>query len=330
MAKRSEFPVQKSLLDANELGCEVAEQYDLPLPVGCELFAQGLNDTYILSADDDKYALRVYRSGWRTDDDVAFELELLEHLAREGANVCAPLRSRSGGLSLTLDAPEGRRQVALFEFAAGTPIAGTQWSGDDARAYGEGVALVHAGMDTFTSQHRRLNLDLDHLLAAPLSELEPRLIARTDDWSYLQQVAESLRNSILERANDLTWGICHGDFHGGNARRVKEGPYRFFDFDCGGFGWRAYDIAVFRWGVLRLPGNQSSEDLWQAFTDAYSTERYLKATDLAAVPDFVAIRQIWLMGLHAAFGKERGAAFLNDAYFDRQMKILRECVEKLD
>ena len=56
--------------------------------------------------------------------------------------------------------------------------------------------------------------------------------------------------------------------------------------------------------------------------------RTLKAVDLEAVPVFVAIRQIWLWGLHTEGAPDWGYSMLNDRYFDESMKILRECVER--
>lgn len=324
MARRNVFPVQLSILKAHDLGNEVASRYGLSGPTTCELFAQGVNDTYVLSVGHQKFALRVYRSGWRSDADVAFELELLEHLKQEGANVCAPVRTPSGDLSFTLNAPEGRRRVGLFDFAAGAPPQWDKRDPDEARAYGEGVGLIHAGMVNFRSRHRRFHLDLDHLLGTPLRELEPRLSHRSADWAYLQRLARRMRHSIGDRDEGLTRVICHGDFHGGNAHRGADGSFQFFDFDCAGPGWRAYDLAVFRWGLMRRPKDHQVEDLWQAFVDGYRSRQALNDVDLAAVPEFVAIRQIWLMGLHATIVRTRGSGFMNDAYFDRELKILRD------
>jgi Ser/Thr protein kinase RdoA (MazF antagonist) len=55
------------------------------------------------------------------------------------------------------------------------------------------------------------------------------------------------------RINDLLprkkpeYGNCHGDHHGYNVNIDKNGTMTVFDFDCYGYGWRAYDISVFLW-----------------------------------------------------------------------------------
>ena len=39
-------------------------------------------------------------------------------------------------------------------------------------------------------------------------------------------------------------GFCHGDASGGNAH-ISGRTITFFDFDCCGCGFRAYDVAVY-------------------------------------------------------------------------------------
>jgi len=39
---------------------------------------------------------------------------------------------------------------------------------------------------------------------------------------------------------------------------------------------------------------------------------------------FVAIRHIWLVGLHVSLGDRFGWGWMNDSYFDRQLKVLRD------
>ena len=84
---------------------------------------------------------------------------------------------------------------------------------------------------------------------------------------------------------------------------------------------RAYDIAVFRW---RWGDDEAGDRRWAAFVEGYRSLRPIGATDLAAVPLFVAARAIWLRGLHAANTADWGRSWLNDGYWDRLMKGLRE------
>jgi Ser/Thr protein kinase RdoA (MazF antagonist) len=231
------------------------------------------------------------------------------HLDRKGVPVAAPIARKDGTFWRELNAPEGPRHVVLFRYATGQELSQDR---DQNYLYGRAVAEVHALTDDFASQHRRFHLDLQHLLDQPLVAIEPFLVHRPDDWSYLQRIAELLRERITSLPLDrLDHGFCHGDFHGGNAHIDDRETITFFDFDCGGPGWRAYDIAVFRWGPW---GRESAA--WEAFLKGYTERRPLSDLNLAAVPLFVAARHIWLLGLHTGNSQDWGCGWLNDDYFD--------------
>jgi Ser/Thr protein kinase RdoA (MazF antagonist) len=93
----------------------------------------------------------------------------------------------------------------------------------------------------------------------------------------------------------LEWGICHGDVHAGNAFIASPETVTLFDFDACGPGWHAYDLATMRHNTVGHDG------AWTSFLAGYRARRRIAARDLAAVPVFVALRQILLMGLRAAF-----------------------------
>ena len=61
----------------------------------------------------------------------------------------------------------------------------------------------------------------------------------------------------------------------------------------------------------------------RAYLTGYLRHRPVNSIDIAAIPTFVAIRQIWLTGLHVGLADRFGWHFLNDQYFDRQFKVLR-------
>jgi Ser/Thr protein kinase RdoA (MazF antagonist) len=68
--------------------------------------------------------------------------------------------------------------------------------------------------------------------------------------------------------------------------------------------------------------------LWQAYFEAYQHEKPLSDSDLAAIPFFVAARQLWLVGLHCQHADEWTYGNLSDAYFDRRLRILKELVRE--
>jgi len=318
---RAHFPVSHSILSTAALLALVLPDYPIGTPIDCKLLGCGLNDTYLVKTSAEQFILRAYRAIWRTVADIGYELDVLNHLDRSGVAVAAPVARRDGSFIHELYAPEGIRRVVLFQYAPGHELTQDQ---EQSYWYGQAAAAMHTATDGFTSAHQRARIDLAHLIDQPLAAIQPFLAHRPEDWEYLQQIAGKVRERIAGLpAEQLDSGFCHGDLHGGNAHIDAQKQITFFDFDCGGPGWRAYDIAVFRWG----PWGRQIET-WQSFLKGYTERRPLRDLDLAAVPWFVAARHIWLLGLHTANSQDWGCGWMNDAYFDNGgaggLEFLRE------
>jgi Ser/Thr protein kinase RdoA (MazF antagonist) len=319
------FPVVNSLASPDALLREITARYELDTPTNCFFFNPGVNDTYLISTAQRNYILRVYRAGLRSESAIAYELEHLQHLKQKGIGVAGPHVQTNGQLMFSLQAPEGMRYAALFDYAVGLELEHTP---EQTHVYGQTLAQIHNVTDSFYGQHQRAALDLEHLLDAPLRSVEPFLAHRLDDWQYLQRVAELLSQKVAQvPADQWDIGFCHGDAHGQNAHIDDKGQLQFFDFDCCGQGWRAYDIAVFRWGPV---GRE--DDAWNTFLAGYKSARPLAALEEESVPIFVALRHIWLWGLHTSNAYVWGRGWMNDDYFDGGMAggfaFLREWMAK--
>src|SRR5690242_4372577 len=241
------FPVTHSILSTAALLELVQSNYAIATPIECQLLGCGLNDMYLLKSTAEQFILRAYRSAWRSLADIRYELDALNHLERAGVAVAAPIARKDGGFLHHIQAPEGTRRIVLFRFARGQELTQDQ---EQSYLYGRAAANIHAATDGFTSPYQRFQIDLAHLIDQPLVAIQPFLAHRPQDWEYLRQIAAKVRERIAAMPlEQLDSGFCHGDLHGGNAHIDAQKQITFFDFDCGGPGWRAYDIAVFRWGA---------------------------------------------------------------------------------
>jgi Ser/Thr protein kinase RdoA (MazF antagonist) len=317
----SYFPVTHSVLSASALLAYAQQQYDIGDAIECKFLNLGLNDTYLLPTSTGKYILRVYRESWRSLPDIHYELEMLLHIHRKSVPISFPIAMKDGSLCSALKTLEGPRLAVLFTYAEGDdPTQDEAYS----LAYGRAAAQIHNALDDFSSQHTRFCLDLGHLLDEPLRTTLPILEAFPKEHTDLLRIVQRLKEYVDCLPMDkLEWGACHGDFHGGNAHLIQGQQIVFFDFDCGGPGWRAYDIAVFRWAQAL---HQQDEKLWEAFLAGYTEHRTIQPQDLAAVPLFVALRQIWLLGLHSLTAAYAGCAFLNKHYFENHVHFLKKWV----
>jgi Ser/Thr protein kinase RdoA (MazF antagonist) len=316
-------PALHSIIDPATLGQLVQHDFGLPASRPVYLIQSGLNDHYALHTDQGDFVIRGYRSGWRSNQAVMWELELVDHLARCGAPVAACIPRANGGWFSEILAIEGVRQVAVFRCAPG-PYTHFGASGrnrispaDCAEQFGRSVAEVHSAADSYHSEMSRFHLDLDHLLEQPLQAIAQVYTHRQRDVDGLRQVAYQLRQ-LLDRIGleHLDWGPCHGDMSGGNST-YWNGRVIHFDFDCAGPGWRAYDLGVFFWS-MSLDGQ--GPEVWDRFLRGYTAYRMLSSYNLAAVRAFACARVIWLMGLWCANAHVFGYHKLHNDYFDREAR----------
>jgi Ser/Thr protein kinase RdoA (MazF antagonist) len=317
------FPVIHSILSHQALVTEVLPDFNIGDIAACRFFSGGFNDTYLVKTmQGSTYYLRAYRLPWRTLPDIQCELAALNHLHRKGYPAARPLATTNGDYFHFISAPEGTRYVALFTEASGPEISYEKEPEKVAYNYGQAVACLHTALDDFSSPHQRFHKGLDHLIDKPLRNIEPFLEHRPGDWAYLQSFAVKVRQRILDLpASTLEQGYCHGDLQGYHANIGPDGTLTFFDFDCGGFGYRAYDLAVFLW-CCRL--EEAVDARWESYLRGYQDVRLIHQIDLQAIPLFVCTRYLWHMGVHTQNAPDWGCGWLNDKYFDNRLKQLRD------
>ncbi len=129
------------------------------------------------------------------------------------------------------------------------------------------------------------------------------------------------------------YGLCHGDLHKMNLLIDDQQRVTVIDWDCVGYGWRAYDVAVLRWSIGPAVGpagigKTKTEQVYAAYLDGYQSVRLLSPTEVAAIPYFVAVRIIWVAGQEIGQALERGwgTRWINDAYFDDWIDVLKRWI----
>ena len=307
ISRTGQLEVTYSTATAGAVAAFVAAHYDLPQPLECHLLQRGFNDSFaILAADQSRYVLRMSAAAppRRRRCRIRNPLHRLFHSV--GVPVATPVQNRAGALFGEVAMPEGIRPVVLFGHAEGRPPHLD--APEDARAQGVTLARLHDAAEHFTDREAgRFRLDLDHLLhrqVAAVIELED---VKEEARRYLLELASRLDARVRARP-ELSWIRCHGDCHGVNARIITEGPLagqaRFFDFDDGGYGYLAYDLAVHLWAQVSFGRRRHA--MWFAFIDGYRSVRPIAPADFEATALFVPIRHIWLMGEYAGRAAEWG------------------------
>ena len=161
---------------------------------------------------------------------------------------------------------------------------------------------------------------LNYLIHFSLRRVKPYLEHRPVDLAFLLTLADVMGERLRELAPSLDWGICHGDATERNAHITPEGLVTFFDFDCGGLGWRAYDLATFRMNARK---REQGTLIWTAYLGGYTDTRPLHASDLEAEPLLFVARIFWSLGIFPATASDDLAKPLDDPFTDRQLRFLR-------
>jgi Ser/Thr protein kinase RdoA (MazF antagonist) len=310
------LPVSYSVTCANTLLRDIIPQFQIEEALQCEFWCQGLNDSYKVKTKNNTFLLRIYRHRWRDFEAINFEVEVLLHLQKNGANVAYPIATKQGDYIVKIKAPEGVRYIILTRYADGHELNFSDHY--SATLYGQHMAQTHLLTEQFRTSHCRFKLDVKHLVTEPIERIRPFLDHRQDDWHYIKNSAKTLviqLQKLLDESKDI--GFCHGDMHGGNAH--YDGTQLIsFDFDCCGLGLRVYDLAIFKWS---LAVNKADDSTWQRFLTSYQQHRPLLEQDLQQIDFLVSIRHIWLIGLHIDVTVAKG--WLNDAYFDQKLAFLK-------
>ncbi|TVX96291.1 phosphotransferase enzyme family protein [Cohnella terricola] len=174
--------------------------------------------------------------------------------------------------------------------------------------YGKSVATIHLKSVDFETKHDRPLLDLKQLIEEPLKVIKKSLILQINDYNFIESIGKKIITKITELQSEMDWGICHGDLHGGNAH-IRADIITHFDFDICGYGWRAYDLAVFKFARELEADKKSGEgnnsnQIWIAFLEGYKSIRNLGQRDIESIPYFCVIRQLWLMKLSLQYFRD--------------------------
>jgi Ser/Thr protein kinase RdoA (MazF antagonist) len=316
------FPIRYSQLDPKALKEELNQRYVFDEKVSCRLFDYGLNDIYQVKSENIVYYLRVSLAGVHNRKDYEEEIFIINTLSKNNISVAAPIKCNDGQYIWEINAPEGKRYAVLFEEAKKLPSDNSKLKSHN---LGIMLAKLHEAADNNDFTVSRKPIDLIQLAEEPLEAIYPFLNHRQVDYDFIKTAAKELCAYIKEklRLEKPYYGYCHGDIHSGNVFFDGDNP-KIFDFDCMGYGWRAYDICVYAWNETGGDESYIEKEPWNAFLEGYNSIRRLSETELEAINAFAALRELWLMGLHAdVIERNAGSCWYNDDYFDFRLKLFK-------
>ncbi len=317
------FPARYSRLEPLELARLVQHIWNLPRITRCIFFHSGENDGYRLEQPDEPLFLRAYRLRYSDSSRVKAELELLDAMKRCGAKVSAPIYAANGELFHCVQAVEGIRAIAVFDFAPGKMLSRNSPDGWD--IFGRELALLHQTTPLLQDQARSLrNYSLLDLLSEPADRWIKRLNSMSLSTSEVRRISDQLSSMIEPLWLELPVGIVHGDTAGGNAHVDDNGSLTWFDFMWTGIAPFVWDIATFRRGAGEIEAN------WVPFLAGYESVRKLNECELRAVPILAAIRNIFVTDIIINECDSDLHAEATPSWFQSRLDELKRLVDRIE
>lgn len=294
--------VEHSFLPHEQLLEFLSSKYNYSIS-DLDLVMSGSNDTYKVMAKDLISYLRIYKKGLRNPDEIVAELEIINYLKASKIKVAAPIRDINQRFINELSFKEGVRSLVLFESAEG---GFRQMDEKLSEALGRQVGKMHLLLDNMKPVNR-FSIRRDHLLIEPLEILDRFLLEAKDEYQFLYKIGDEVLKNV-ESKKELDFGLIHGDLHSRNVFFDLENSPCLFDFDCCGYGYRAYEIAVFVFNTVP-PNLQDETSLFKrkhllgAFLQGYRSERFLNSDDEQLINSFVVLKHIWQIAMVAGMSK---------------------------
>lgn len=251
---------------------------------GIELVVGGVNRTYRISDGETDFYLRLYRLSGRSEDDIAFEIQLLESFPPLlDVSVARPVSTSYGPPAFLLEIGGERRHACLFHSVDGRELV---ISREDMAIFGAGLAKLHAALPTSSIPHQRV--------IAPMSVCDEAIevLQSFRLGEPLAQIIEADCRPFLEAVDrlNLPRGICHGDAWAANVR-ISDEKLAFFDFDDCGVGPLMIDLGAQAWH-LHHDDDGNASALMGSFISGYDAVRTLDDEERDALPAFVALAEI--------------------------------------
>jgi len=272
------------------------------------LIKQRENAVFKLTTNDgQRFALRVHRTGYHSDESLSSEYLWIEALRQAGLSVPNVVRTADGRRFVHASSKEvpQQRQIDLLEWCDGIQLASieqplpvdSQQLQNIFETIGRTMAAMHrqACAWTLPRDFVRHHWDRDGLVGPnPLWGQFWELSALSADQKTL--IAQS-RQRVSQRLSEIgqnpqTYSLIHADCVPENIL-IEAGTPHIIDFDDAGFGWHMFDIATALYFIQDDAGYETAR---QSLIDGYRESRPLSNEMLEQLPVFFAARSFTYLG----------------------------------
>ncbi|WP_047982531.1 phosphotransferase enzyme family protein [Ornithinibacillus contaminans] len=302
------------------------------------LHAYGLDEAYKLLGDfenyvyevlrnDTPYILRVTHSSHRTEEEIMGEIDWVNYLYANGANVSVTFPSINNQLIEKQIAEDGTIFYAcLFSKVVGKQVKSTDTIYEKRlfQSWGKEIGKLHR----LTSQYKPKRMTRKQWYEDDLFAIDQYIPA--EETLVITRTME-----IIEHVKNLPkkhYGLIHNDVHSGNFFYDGKEIY-IFDFDDACYFWHVSDIAIpLYYSCYSLFPDESNEQAKQefanrfltAFMEGYRTEIEPPEGWETLIPLFLKVRDILL---YTALNKKIAPQDRSDV-LKRRMQQMKDRIEQ--
>jgi Ser/Thr protein kinase RdoA (MazF antagonist) len=310
------FPVTNSNLSATHLGLFLQEKYSLSQNTTCQLIKAGINDTYLVTDNADKFVFRVYSLNWRSKLEIEEEIKLLNQLKENDISISYPLPDKVSNYIQTLSAPEGDRFAVLFTFASGEKQHII--SEETHFQIGQLIARIHK--ITISQKLNRIDYTPEVILVDSLKNVSTFLKSDTVEMDFMKS-AQTYLLKEFENANiaEIRQGVVHLDIWFDNLNITNDNKVTIFDFDFCGNGWLCLDIAYY---ILQLHNIEKYEakdyqPKVDSFIQGYESVTPISAEEKRLIPMLGVSLYFFYLGIQCQRYDNWSNSFLSENYLKR-------------
>lgn len=263
----------------------------------------------VVSPSGERYALRIHRHGYHSDDALRSELQWMEALNEAG--IAVPVLVHANGdqpfVLVSVSAVPEPRQIDVFEWVDGQQLGSVEEGLADPAAVSDAYHTIGALAARLHNQSSGWSLpegfvrhawDAEGLVGdspfwGPFWELE----ALTDEErDLLIRARERVKEDLIAYAsvpeNSERFGLIHADFVVENLM-VDDVGVRLIDFDDAGFGWHLFELATALYFEMQEEHYPTAFD---ALIAGYREHRDLPDEQVAQLPLFFLARSFTYLG----------------------------------
>jgi Ser/Thr protein kinase RdoA (MazF antagonist) len=236
----------------------------------------------------------------RSKEEIQAEVDLLNYLKANGVNVAYPVRRQNGTFLSEFQTVNGIRYGVMYEAVGVRSFDEVEETADLNERLGSYIASIHQVWDRCDLKIDRKKIDSQLFIDHSMDAIREFTKVHDFDLDFLENVAGKIKEKLYDLpVEQPQYGMCHGDFYGGNIRLNGDNSPVLYDFDFCGIGWRAYDISMYAFPFsMGADANKLSkrEVRKDQFLKGYNKVRPMSEKEIQSIALFIPFRRIFNLG----------------------------------